>query len=134
MYVLAAFTLVTFTLENANAQCGDEVAKADKTKIYAFTFHSDYCGACKALKTNVMELQTKLEDEPVEWVKFDFTSQDTKAKSEALAKELGVADLYKENQSTGYVLLVDADTKEQVGKLTSRQSGKDMYETLKNNL
>jgi len=45
---------------------------------------------------------------------------------------MGVADLYKENQATGFVLLVDADTKEKVGKLTSKQSSDEMYQTIKN--
>lgn len=79
-----------------------------------------------------MELQTKLDGEPVQWVKFDFTSAESKVKSEKLAAELGVADIYKDNQATGFVLLVNADTKEKVGKLTSRQSSDEMYQTLKN--
>ena len=133
MYLLAAVTLMAFATESANAQCGDEAACADKTtKLYALTFHADYCGACKKLKPNVMELQTKTEGDAVEWVKFDFTSAESKAKSEKLASELGVADIYKKNQATGFVLLVDAETKEKVGKLTSRQSSDEMYQTLKN--
>jgi len=139
MYLLAAITLIAFTTESANAQCGDETASAIKTastdnttKLYALTFHADYCGACKKLKPNVMELQTKTEGQAVEWVKFDFTSAESKAKSEDLATELGVADLYQENQATGFVLLVDADTKEKLGKLTSKQSSDEMYQTIKN--
>lgn len=135
MYLLAAVTLIAFATESANAQCGDETASADKaTKLYALNFHADYCGACKKLKPNVMELQTRTEGESVEWVKFDFTSAESKAKSEKLATELGVADLYQENQATGFVLLVDADTKEKVGQLTSKQSSDEMYQTIKNNL
>lgn len=134
MYLLAAVALFAFTAESANAQCGDKTAKAEQTKLLALTFHADYCGACKKLKPNVMDLQAKMNGEPVQWVKFDFTSEESKAKSEQLADELGVADHYKKNQATGFVLLVDADTKEQVGKLTSRQSGDEMYQTVKNSL
>ena len=133
MYLLAAVTLIAFATESTNAQCGDEAAYADKTtKLYALTFHADYCGACKKLKPNVMELQTKTEGDAVEWVKFDFTSAESTAKSAKLASELGVADIYKNNQATVFVLLVDAETKEKVGKLTSRQSSNEMYQTLKN--
>jgi len=133
MYLLAAVTLIAFATESANAQCGDETASAEKsTKLYALTFHADYCGACKKLKPNVMELQTKTEGESVEWVSFDFSSAESKEKSAELATELGVADLYKENQSTGFVLLVDANTKEKLGKLTSKQSSDEMYQTIKN--
>ena len=139
MYLLAAVTIIAFATESASAQCGDEKASAEKTasadkttKLYALTFHADYCGACKKLKPNVMELQTKTEGESVEWVKFDFTSKESKTKSKELATELGVVDLYKKNQATGFVLLVNADTKEKVGKLTSSQSSDEMYQTLKN--
>jgi len=134
MYLLAAAVLFAFATESANAQCGDEAVKAVKTKLLALTFHADYCGACKALKTNVMDLQTKLDGEPVQWVKFDFTSAESKAKSEVMASKLGVADLYQETQATGFVLLVDADTKKTVGRLTSKQSSDEMYQTLKKNL
>jgi thiol-disulfide isomerase/thioredoxin len=135
MYLLAAVTLIAFVTESANAQCGNETASAGKTnKLYALTFHADYCGACKKLKPSVTELQTRMEGQPVEWVKFDFTSAESKAKSEELATELGVTELYKENQATGFVLLVDAGTKEKVGKLTSNQSSEEMYQTLKSNL
>jgi len=137
MYLLAAVTLIAFATESANAQCGDEkasaIASAEKsTKLYALTFTADYCGACKKLKPNVMKLQTKTEGESVEWVSFDFSSAESKEKSEELATELGVADLYKDNQATGFVLLVDADTKEKVGKLTSKQTSDEMYQTIKN--
>jgi thiol-disulfide isomerase/thioredoxin len=134
MYLLAAAALMVFVTESANAQCGDKTAKAEKTKLLALTFHADYCGACKKLKPNVTDLQAKLDGQPVRWVKFDFTSDDSKAKSAELASELGVGDHYKENQATGFVLLVDAYTKKQVGKLTSRQSSKEMYKTVKSNL
>jgi thiol-disulfide isomerase/thioredoxin len=131
MYLLAAAVLFAFATESAIAQCGEEAVKA---KLFALTFHADYCGACKALKPNVMDLQSKLDGEPVQWVKFDFTSAESKAKSEVMASKLGVADLYQENQATGFVLLVDADTKKTVGRLTSKQSSDEMYQTLKKNL
>ena len=134
MYLLAAATLLVFAAESANAQCEDKSEKAKQTKLLALTFHADYCGACKELKPNVMDLQAKLNGEPVQWVKFDFTSAESKAESEKLADEMGVSDHYKKNKGTGYVLLVDADTKEEIGKLTSRQTGDQMYQTVKSNL
>ena len=78
-----------------------------------------------------MALQPKLDGEAVEWVKFDFTTAETKQKSRELASELGVSDIYQKNQATGFVLLVDAETKETVGRLTSSQSSDEMYKTVK---
>jgi thiol-disulfide isomerase/thioredoxin len=134
MYLLTAAALLAFVPESAKAQCGDQSTSAKETKLLALTFHADYCGACKKLKPSVTDLQAKLDGQPVQWVKFDFTSAESKEKSAELASELGVADHYKSNQATGFVLLVDADTKKQVGKLTSKQSSEEMYQTVRNNL
>lgn len=125
-YFIAAIAVFTLSPQPLAAQdCGDD---KQETKLYALTFHADYCGACKKLKPEVMALQPKLEGKSVEWVKFDFTSNETKAKSKEKAAELGMADIYKDNQATGFVLLVDAESKETVAKLTSRQTSAEMYD------
>ena len=58
---------------------------------------------------------------------FDFTSDETKAASKKRAADLGLAELYADNQSTGFVLLIDSESKETVAKLTSRQKTDEMY-------
>ena len=127
MAVAMVFSLTTVSAEN-------NPTEGDDAKLYALKFHADYCGACKALTPSLTELHSKLEGEGVEFVKFDFTSAESKKKSEKIASELGVSDIYKDNQGTGFVLLVDAESKETVGKLTSQQSVDDMYTTIKKNL
>ena len=128
-YLFAAIAIFSITPQYVYAQdCG---GGEKETKLLALTFHADYCGACKALKPNVVALQPKLDGEAVEWVKFDFTTAETKQKSRELASELGDSDIYQKNQATGFVLLVDAETKETVGRLTSSQSSDEMYKTVK---
>jgi thiol-disulfide isomerase/thioredoxin len=124
-YLFAAIAIFAITPQLTSAQgCGDD---KQETKLYALTFHADYCSACKKLKPQVMALQPKLEGKSVEWVKFDFTSAETKAKSKEKAAELGVADIYEQNQATGFVLLVNANSKETLARLTSMQTSDEMY-------
>ncbi len=125
LYLFAVVAIFGLTPRNANAQCGDD--EKSETKLLALTFTSDHCGACKKLKPEVMALQPKLEGKSVEWVMFDFTSDATKVASKVKAAELGVADIYNKNQATGFVLLVDSESKETVAKLTSRQTSDEMY-------
>ena len=127
--VLAIALFLAGGSQVVSAQCEDS---DDHAKILAVKFHADYCGSCKALTPSIKELETKLDGEAVEFVVFDFTSDESKKKSEELAEELGVEDLYKKNQATGFVLLVNTESKEQVGKLTRKQSSEEMYETIKN--
>jgi thiol-disulfide isomerase/thioredoxin len=123
---------LVFSLGTVSAEKGGEDGK--ETKLYAVKFHADYCGGCKALTPSLNELHSKLEGDGVEFVKFDFTSADSKSKSEKMASKLGLSELYSSNKGTGYVLLVDAGSKETVGKLTSKQSVDEMYKSIKKNL
>jgi len=114
--------------------CGDDSkhAKSDaQAKILAVKFHADYCGACKALNQPLEELQTKLEGESVKFVKFDFTSAESKKKSEQTASELNVEDVYKKNNGTGYVLLIDSESGETLATLYRKHSVDEMYDIVK---
>ncbi len=71
----------------------------------------------------VTETSTKFAGKPVQFVTFDFTSDETKAAAEAEAKKLGVDAVYAENApQTGFALLYDATTKKVVTKLSAKQN------------
>jgi len=73
-----------------------------------------------------MTLAEKLKDQPVEFIKFDFTSDETKSENAKTAKELGLEEILAKNKGTGFVVLVDANTKKSVGTLTTKHSVSDM--------
>lgn len=75
--ILGAFFMLTLVLQ-LSAQTND-------TKLYAVAFHADYCGACKAIAPKVSELAMKLDGEPVEFMKFDFSNDETKISTNSLA-------------------------------------------------
>ncbi len=121
------------------AQCGEtttktKTAKADchsKTaKIAAVKFHADYCGACKKLEPKITELKGKFNDEVV-FVKFDFTSDEAKAKTKSLAADQGLNDVLSANKGTGYIVLYDLKNKKVVGKLKSSSSVAEMEKEIK---
>ena len=92
--------IVLFFVAQLNINAQTEAS----TKLYSIAFHADYCGACKAIGPKVGELSQKLDGKPVEFVKFDFTSDESKAKTSALAEEIGFTGLLEDNRGTGFVL------------------------------
>jgi thiol-disulfide isomerase/thioredoxin len=113
--------------QSADAQCDDASKEA---KVYAVMFHADYCGACKTIAPSVTALQEKLDGKPVHFVKMDRTSDETKKLAYSKAADLGLEDVYKKSKGTGFVILVDAESKKEIGRLTTKHSVEDMLATV----
>ena len=128
--VLGVF-LLTLGSAAAFGQCEGESKEA---KLYAVASHADYCSACKKIAPSVMTLAEKLKDQPVEFIKFDFTSDETKSENAKTAKELGLEEILAGNKGTGFVVLVDANTKKSVGTLTTKHSLSDMLAVVEEEL
>lgn len=124
----------TFLVLMLVAQVNVFAQEENNTKLYAVAFHADYCGACKAIAPKVGETKTALEGKPVEFVKFDFSSDETKSKTSAMAEEIGFSEILASNKGTGFVLLIDAETKKTVGKLTRKHSVDEMVSEVEKHL
>lgn len=98
----------------------------ESTRLYAVMFHADYCGACKSISPKIMDLESQVKDQGVEFVKFDFTSAESKKESKALAHKLGLDDVLASNQGTGFCVLVNAESKKEITVLTNKQSSEEM--------
>ncbi len=117
-----------FGFSNLNAQ------SSEAPKLYAVMFTADYCSACKAIAPKVMTLQENLDAKDVEFVKFDFSNDESKAKTKKVAKKLGLNDVLASNNGTGFIVLVDANSKDEKAVLTTKQSAEEMLTVVEKNL
>jgi hypothetical protein len=114
--ILMALTVLLFAIAPMTVQ-----AETQKPILYAVAFHADWCGSCKVLGPNVVKARGKadLDNQNVLFAKLDLTDKTTRHQSALLASALGISDFYAENDGkTGFVLLVNSATGENVGKLT----------------
>ncbi|MYE88113.1 hypothetical protein F4X33_03860 [Candidatus Poribacteria bacterium] len=72
------------------------------------------------------DLQNKFDGKPVLFVTLDFTNRTTHYQSELLASALEMGEAYKANQGTGFILLLDSQTRDISARLTSKQTLKEM--------
>ncbi len=95
-------------------------------EIIAATFSSAWCSSCKILEPRLKALIPDFSDQPVKFVKLDFTLGQRGAVADKAARE-GLGQIYPQYKgATGFTLLVDADTGEIVDSLTIRHSEKAM--------
>ena len=130
-----SFLLVTnLSVAQCSGNKSTSSTKADcnsaTAKIAAVKFHADYCGACKNLEPKITELKGKFNDEVV-FVQFDFTSDESKEKTESLAADQGLKSVLESNKGTGYIVLYDLKTKKVVGTLKNSQSVAEMEKEIK---
>ena len=124
---LAALLFVTPTLATAApvpTGPGVPAAVQADADVYAVIFFAEWCGACKVLDPNLKPVMRSLaDDESVAFVMLDMTDKTTTAASAEKAGDLGLADVFGENVGkTGFVLLVDAESGETIGRIESRDA------------
>lgn len=102
--------------------------------LYAVMFSADDCGDTKLMAPKVKDLQKELAGKKVEFVKFDLSTNESKEKTQDLANKLGLSNVLASNEGTGFVVLVDAKTKEEKAILTAKQSLDEMVAIVTNNL
>ena len=80
------------------------------------------------------DLQNKFDGKPVLFVTLDFTNRTTHYQSELLASALRMGEAYKANQGTGFILLLDSQTRDISARLTSKQTMKEMSAAINQSL
>lgn len=118
---LIALFFITFL---ANAQSRETVSSK---KVIAVVFHADWCPYCVKLSDKIENVKKSVDMAHVEFIKFDFTDKETKKATEAFADEKEVKSVLENNKGTGFLVLIDAQTKEELVKI----SGKDSEEKIK---
>ncbi len=72
------------------------------------------------------DLRNKYDGQSVLFVTLDLTNGTTRVQAEYLAAALGFGDVYAQNAGTGFILLLDGNSRQQVAKLTADQDIKAM--------
>lgn len=130
-YVLPLFILfMTLVPMQVNAE-------SMTPKLYAVSFHADWCGSCKKIAPQLERArdQADLDNKDVLFVTLDLTDATTRHQSGLFASALGMGDFYKSNNGkTGFVLLVNAATGEHVGKITKEHDHKKISMLISENL
>ncbi len=95
-------------------------------ELVAVKFHADWCGSCKKMGNVFEDLRNKYDGRPILFVTLDLTNGTTRSQAEYMASALGFGKVFAENQGTGFILLLDGSSRQQLAKLTADQDIKAM--------
>lgn len=108
------------------ALAAEEEAKVKPTVI-AVKFHADWCGSCRAMGPVFEDLANKHDTDPVLFVHLDLTDSKSTRQAGYLMRTIGAGEVWDNvGGKTGMILLLDADSKQVMRKMTRDHSFKQM--------
>lgn len=100
-----------------------EPAAPEQPKVVGLLFYADWCASCKVLEPKLNEVKKQFMDQPIYFTRVDMTDDSTQKQSGMLAEWVGLGEIYREHApKTGFMLLIDPQTKKVLSKLTKTQS------------
>lgn len=91
-------------------------------RVLAVKLHADWCSSCRAIEPRFQALREKFGREPVLFATLDLTRDASQVQAYYLAAALGLEEVWHAYASeVGYVLLIDADSKRVLARLTRKQ-------------
>ena len=114
-------------LSASTARAGTvEVEGQGGPDLYVVKVHADWCGSCKALAPILDEVRQAAADESVLFLTLDVTDAALTAQARLLSAALEIEEIFKANNKTGLVLLVDPAENTLLELLTRKNSAAEM--------
>lgn len=124
-------SMIVFMLAGMTQRACAQSSANSKPEIIAVKMHADWCGKCQKMAPILQKVKPKFAGGDVLFVRFDMTDTFTTEQSKLMADQMGLSDLFaKHKRRTGYMVLVDAQTKEELETLTSDQSAEELKQSI----
>ena len=132
MFRVATLTLVLSSAPiSLFAQEPKQEPKIEKPKLLAVLFYADWCNSCKVLEPKLNQVKREFQGKPILFTRFDMTDEFTKDQSANYAALVGLENFYRENDGkTGFVLLIDTESKKLLGRITKEKTPEEIRTAL----
>ncbi len=101
-------------------------AQDNDAKLIAVRFHADWCRTCKAMAPAFDNLESVMDNSSIRFVKLDFTDKQTEVRTQKTIDELGLDTVVRNYTGTGFILIVDNETKKVREILNKKHSREQM--------
>ncbi len=108
--------------------------ETQEPEVLGVLFYADWCGSCKVLEPEIDKARGKadLDNEAVLFVRLDLTDATRSHQASMLASSLGLGEAFAQKAgATGFMLLVDAETKEVISMVTRKSDAAAIADQVK---
>lgn len=135
VFILSALNIQSVLSESDTPTQGNRKPKQGNRNpsVIAIKFHADWCGSCRRMGSVFEDLTTVTEEEPVLFVRLDLTDRSSRKQAQYLMSMLNLQHVWEQfgtGQKTGFILLVDVDSRRALEKLTAGHDLKQMKAVL----
>lgn len=96
------------------------VNKAQTSKIIILDVYHKHCESCKYIEPVIKKLESDYSQNPaVVFLKYDLSNPFTSSNSRAVAKALGIENIYKSQRFSGIVLVINTQSKKVLDTLVA---------------
>ncbi len=107
----------------APAQQARKAAQEGAPKIIGLLMYADWCQSCKVLEPKLNKMKKDFDGKGIFFTRLNMTDEFTIYQSSLYASWVGFEEIFKENEGrTGYMLLIDPNSKKVLGKLVKTQT------------
>lgn len=129
--VLLAIGLLFMSATDVMADASADADDPDDPQVIGVLLYADWCGSCQVLEPKLDEVKSEFSGAPILFTQFDKTDDFTTEQSRLYASWTGLDALFDEHEgSTGYMVLIDAETHEELARLTRDQTEEELRETI----
>lgn len=135
--IIFSMFFLTLGLSFLTAEASAEITgnDTDEISIIGVKMDADWCGKCKVMNPKMDNVMPEFIDEDILFVKFNMTDDFTVRQAGKLADRMNLSSLFEENKgSTGYMVLVNANTGEVLHTLQSDQSEEELIRDIRSTL
>jgi thiol-disulfide isomerase/thioredoxin len=113
----------------------ERAAPDAQPRVVAIKFWHELCPACKQLDPRYAGVLESFDDGSVLFVTFDMSTEWSRRQSALMAEVLGVKALYEESLGDfGFVVLLAADDRRPLGRITAKQDTGQMKRSIRDAL
>jgi len=134
LFISLGFSGFSQDATNSLDQTPEAQVVLESPELIVLFYYADWCQPCKKLAPKLEAVEETLATDKVKMIQFNLTNSETMANAKLLALENDIVNYFPLERATGFAIVIDTETKEQVGFISTIKSNEEIVGLIEQNL